>query len=74
MAGLSVDVTSLKPVTERLRRRFGVLNRFCIFADRGMISRKNMKALEESGIDYILGVRMRRVKEVYYDILKRGSQ
>jgi len=72
--GSSVDVTSLKPVTERLRRRFGVLNRFCIVADRGMISKKNMKALEESGIDYILGVRMRRVKEVYDDILKRGGR
>jgi hypothetical protein len=72
--GSCVDVTSLKPITERLRERFGVLNRFCMVADRGMISKENMKALEESGIDYILGVRMRQVKEVYGDILQRGGR
>lgn len=72
--GSSVDVTSLTPITERLRGRFGVKERFCIVADAGMISRKNMEALDKAGIDYILGVRMRRVKEVYGDILQRGGR
>ncbi len=72
--GSSVDVTSLKPVTERLKKRFGIVKRFCIVADRGMISRKNKKALEDAGIDYILGVKMRQLKEVSEDILKRGGR
>jgi transposase len=72
--GSSVDVTSLKPVTERLRERFGVKERFCIVADAGMISRKNTETLDKAGIDYILGVRMRQVKEVYGDILQRGGR
>ncbi len=33
-----------------------------------------MKALEDSGIDYILGVKIRNVKEVYDDILLRGGR
>jgi hypothetical protein len=72
--GNAVDVKSLQPVTERFGKRFGVTNRFCIVADRGMISKENMKALEDSGIDYILGVKMRNVKEVYDDILLRGGR
>ena len=72
--GNAVDVKSLQPVTERLGKRFGVTNRFCIVSDRGMISKENMKALEESGVDYILGVKMRNVKEVYDDILLRGGR
>ena len=39
-----------------------------------MISKENMKALEDSGIDYILGVKIRNVKEVYDDILLRGGR
>jgi hypothetical protein len=72
--GSSVDVMSLKPITERLRERNGVKERFCIVADAGMISRKNTEALDKAGIDYILGVRMRHVKEVYGDILQRGGR
>jgi hypothetical protein len=72
--GNAVDVKSLQPVTERLGERFGVTNRFCIVADRGMISKENMKALKDSGIDYILGVKMRNVKEVYDDVLLRGGR
>ncbi len=72
--GSYVDVKALKPVAERLRKRFGMVKQFCIVADRGMVSRENMEALEASGIDYILGVKMRKVKDVYNDILKRGGR
>jgi len=50
------------------------VNRFCIVAVRGMISKKNMEVLEKSEIDYIFGIRMMRVKDVYGDILKRGGR
>jgi len=63
--GNTADVTTLLPVVNRLRQRFRV-RRVCIVADRGMISANTVAALEsqELDCDYILGARMRSVKEV----------
>jgi hypothetical protein len=63
--GNTADVTALLPVVNRLRARFRV-RRVCIVADRGMISARTIRALEskEMDCDYILGARMRSVKEV----------
>jgi hypothetical protein len=61
--GNTADVTTLLPVVERLRSRFGV-SRACVVADRGMISAATVAALEAQGIDYILGVRERSTVEV----------
>ena len=61
--GNTADVTTLVPVVERLQKRFGV-KKACVVADRGMISAATITALEERGIDYILGVRERSVREV----------
>jgi transposase len=66
--GNTADVTSTIPVVTRIKQRFGA-NRFCIVADRGMISKATMATLEEEHISYILGVRMRRVKEVTTEVL-----
>lgn len=66
--GNTADVTSTIPVVTRLKKRFGA-NRFCIVADRGMISKDTMLALEEEKLSYILGVRMRLVKEVKTEVL-----
>jgi len=63
--GNTADVTTLLPVVNRLRQRFKV-PRVSIVADRGMISAKTIAALEskELDCDYILGARMRSVKEI----------
>jgi hypothetical protein len=53
----------LVPGVDRLRRRFGI-GRVCFVADRGMISAATIAALEERGLEYILGVRERSSKEV----------
>jgi len=68
--GNTADVTTLLPVVNRLRERFRV-RRVCILADRGMISAETMTALEseEMDCDYILGARMRSVKEVRERVL-----
>ncbi|MEJ2024362.1 MAG: IS1634 family transposase, partial [Deltaproteobacteria bacterium] len=71
--GNTTDVTSLIPVTERIRNRFGIL-RFCIVADRGMISKGTVKELEKEKISYILGTRMRRVNEIKAEVLSRGGR
>jgi Transposase DDE domain len=61
--GNTADVTTLLPVVERLRTRFGI-SRACVVADRGMISAATIAELEAQGIDYILGVRERSTAEV----------
>ncbi len=66
--GNTADVTTLLPVVERLRNRFGV-ERACIVADRGMISAATIAALEARKIDYILGARERSSKEVRENVL-----
>jgi transposase len=68
--GNTADVTTLLPVVNRLRQRFRVC-RVCIVADRGMISAQTTAALEseELDCDYILGARMRSVKEVRDGVL-----
>lgn len=71
--GNTTDVKTLVPVIERLRVRFGI-EKVCIVADRGMISRETIRDLEEEGIEYILGVRMRRQKEVKEEVLGRGGR
>jgi len=71
--GNTADVKTLIPVAERLRQRFGI-RQFCIVADRGMISNETIVELEEQKIPYILGVRMRRVKEVKAEVLSRPGR
>jgi hypothetical protein len=63
--GNTADVTVLIPVIDRLRARFGI-GRVCVVADRGMISAPTIAALEERGLEYVLGVRERT------DALVRG--
>ena len=68
--GNTADVTTLLPVVNRLKQRFRV-RRVSIVADRGMISASTIAALEskELDCDYILGARMRSVKEVSERVL-----
>jgi hypothetical protein len=73
--GNTADVKTLLPVVDRLRKRFRI-QRVCIVADRGMISKESIAELESEDRkwDYILGVRMRNVKEVRKDVLARGGR
>lgn len=60
--GNTSDVKTPIPMAGRMHKRFGI-HQFCIVADRGMISNDTAKELEQEGIPYILGVRMRIVKK-----------
>ena len=61
--GNTADVTTLLPIIDRLRGRFGI-ERVCVVADRGMLSAATIAALEQRGLEYILGMRERTSKEV----------
>jgi DDE family transposase len=56
--GHTADVSVLVPVIDRLRSRFGI-GRVCVVADRGMICAETIAALEERGLEYVLGARER---------------
>ncbi|HPI33404.1 MAG TPA: IS1634 family transposase [candidate division Zixibacteria bacterium] len=73
--GNRADVTTLAPLVEDLRRRFGI-RQFVIVADRGMIAKKTVEAFEgeKPAQPYILGARMRRQKEVSEDVLGRAGR
>jgi len=58
LAGNTADSTVLLPIVDHLRDRFGV-GRVCNVADRGMISAATIAALEDRGLEYILGARER---------------
>jgi transposase len=63
--GNTADVKTLLPVVKRMRERFR-LREITVVADRGMVSQATLEAFERSDppVRYILGVRMRRQKEV----------
>ena len=73
--GNIADVKTLLPVINRLKKRFSI-RRICIVADRGMISNEILTWLEEpgNGMEYILGARMRLVREIKQDVLSRGGR
>ncbi len=73
--GNTTAVTTLIPVVDRPRSRFGV-RRVCVVADRGMIGRETIEALErdERGWQYILGARMRSQNEVRDEVLSRAGR
>jgi hypothetical protein len=56
--GNTADVSVLVPVIDRLRSRFAI-GRVCVVADRGMICAETIAALEERGLEYVLGARER---------------
>ncbi|MFQ6117374.1 MAG: IS1634 family transposase [Candidatus Bipolaricaulia bacterium] len=72
-SGNTSDVQALLPVVDQARERFG-LNKVCFVADQGMASSSVIGALEARKIGYILGVRMRRVKEVEEKVLSHPGR
>lgn len=73
--GNTADVRSLIPIVDRIRKRFSIKG-FCIVADRGMISRETMERLEapDRDLQYILGARLRKVKEIRDEVLSRAGR
>jgi transposase len=73
--GNTADVTTLIPIVDRLQSRFGI-GRVCIVADRGMISKETLAALEQPDRkwSYILGARMRSQNEVRDEVLSRAGR
>ena len=68
--GNTTDAKTLIPVVDRLQQKFAI-GRICIVADRGMISKQTIRQLQNPsrGVHFILGARMRALKEVRETVL-----
>ena len=73
--GNVTDVKTLIPVVDRLQQRFRIRS-ICIVADRGMISQETIAQLQadQRQVHFILGARLRNVKEIYENVLSRGGR
>lgn len=73
--GHTSDARALLPIVDRLKGRFQI-GSVCIVADRGMVSRETIRALQEAHRDtrFILGARLRSVNEIRDDVLSRGGR
>jgi transposase len=76
--GSTADINAFKTAIKDLRQRFN-LRRVIIVADRGCVSDDLIEGLEkktpgEPQIDYILGMRLRKNKEVSQIVLRRAGR
>ncbi len=73
--GNVTDVKTLIPVVDRLQQRFRIRS-ICIVADRGMMSQGTIAQLQadQRQVRFLLGARLRNVKEIYEDVLSRGGR
>lgn len=73
--GNTTDTKTILSVVDRLRGSFGI-GSMCIVADRGMVSEETIRALRAEGRDvrFILGMRLRKCKEVRDEVLARPGR
>jgi transposase len=71
--GNTTDVTTLIPIVDRLRSRFAI-GSVCVVADRGMISAATIEKLKERSIHFILGARLRNVREIRQKVLSHTGR
>jgi len=70
--GNTNDAKTLVPVVEDLRNRFEI-RKVVVVCDRGMVSAKNLEEISKAGYEYIVGVKMRGLKEVRDEVLPRAQ-
>jgi hypothetical protein len=73
--GSTTDVKTLLPIVDRLQGRFG-LRSVCVVADAGMVSEEAIRGLQAEGrrVRFILGMRLRKSKEVREEVLSRAGR
>ena len=60
--GSTAEISILIPAVSKMRARFDVRNVACV-ADRGMMSASNLAALEAAGMNWIVGARLRSLRQ-----------
>ena len=72
-SGNTNDVKCFSQIIDQLKHKYNVSN-IALVGDRGMISKSNISEIEESGLKYILGYRMRTIGiEERKEVLKKAN-
>ena len=71
--GNTADMKTLVPIVQALKQRFRI-RQVVLVCDRGMVSAANLLAIEEAGFQYIVGMKMRNLVEVRYEVLGRAGR
>lgn len=69
--GNTADVDTFRVALADLKTRFKI-RRVILVGDRGMVSRKVLREIEVSGMQYIVGVRMRKIKTMAKVLSRAG--
>lgn len=70
--GNTAEVDTFRRVLKSVTERFN-LSRVILVADRGMVSEKVLKEIEEAHLEYLVGVRMRKLKAAD-EVLSRAGR
>lgn len=70
--GNTADIETFRLCLKDLQKRFHI-DRVVVVADRGMVSRKLIQEIEEAGLSYIIGVKMRKLKTMA-EVLSRPGR
>lgn len=60
--GNTADVTSFSQIVTILKEKYSI-DKVILIADRGMVSEENIVHLEQTGLSYIVGIRMRQLPQ-----------
>jgi transposase len=71
--GNTADIHAFRSAFQYLRQRFPI-RRVVMVADRGVVSEELMQELEKDEVGYILGMRMRKAREVQEEVLSRAGR
>ncbi len=71
--GNTADVKTVVPTMEALKKRFQI-TKVVFVADRGMVSKANLAAIEKAGYEYIIGAKLRNNVEVRDNVLARAGR
>jgi len=72
-AGSQYEGTTLQDATEKLKEKYEV-DKVVVVADSGLLSQENQDNLEEEGLDYILGARIKNMsKKIEKQILDKSK-
>jgi transposase len=71
--GNTADINAFRQALGDLRRRF-LLRKVVIVADRGVVSEEVVEELEKEEVNYILGMPLRKNKEVSREVLSRPGR
>lgn len=71
--GNTADINAFRSALSDLRQRFPI-RRVVMVADRGVVSEELMEELEREGVGYVLGMRMRKAREVKDEVLSRAGR